>query len=63
MRSHSTIPVLRAQLLGRQAVHDVRPVVGLYVPTEHDVHELAPSVEYLPAAQVPVSADRPVVAQ
>jgi len=57
------MPVLMAQKLGGQTVHDARPMVGPYVPTEQDVHELAPSVEYLPAAQVPVSADRPVVAQ
>ncbi len=41
----------------------VEPVLAWYVPTAQFVQVLAPAAEYLPATQLPVTAERPVVAQ
>jgi len=39
------------------------PVVEEKVPAGQDEHTLAAEAEYFPATQLPVTADKPVVAQ
>jgi len=41
----------------------VELTVAENVPARHEVQSLAEAAEYLPTAQAPVTADRPVVAQ
>jgi len=39
------------------------PVLDEYLPEMHDEQTVAEDAEYLPASQVPVTADNPIVAQ
>ncbi len=44
-------------------MHVLDPVEAKYVPARHEEQTVADAAEYVPAAQIPVTAESPVVAQ
>ncbi len=56
-------PMVPQKLPAGQLVQLAAPVVAKKKPTAQFEHELAEAAEYVPTAQVPVAAVRPVVPQ